>query len=185
MTAQAGVKHSHMGAMSANRIGYGASASPETQLRAVSAPGNGILDEIHAGTFPPRNGLALPALGREARPDRPHKTATLSGSNRKRRWKERRPAIYQSSDGSSSTSARSGLPPSISRSSFAHSEGRSSISLGIFPSFTSSLNCLSIGPITSVSHLCTLRTRPRPVRWAVWAASGAEGTWQPSPRRRH
>ena len=102
MTAQAGVKHSHMGAMSANRTGYGASASPETQLRAVSAPGNGILDEIHAGTFPPRNGLALPALlpavtlpvrhvtysdvlVRKAMPDRPHKTATLSGSNRKRR----------------------------------------------------------------------------------------------------
>src|ERR1035438_1281367 len=83
----------------------------------------------------------------------------LSGSNRKRRWKERRPTIYQSSDESSSTSARSGLPPLISRSSFAHSEGRSSIGLGIFPSFTSFtsvLSFLSIGPITSVSHRCTL-----------------------------
>jgi hypothetical protein len=37
--------------------------------------------------------------------------------------------IYQRPDGSSSTSPRSGSPPSISRSSFAHSEGRSSIGL--------------------------------------------------------
>ena len=60
----------------------------------------------------------------------------------------------QRSDGSSSTSPRSGLPPSISRSSFAHSEGRSSIGSGIFPSIASFLSFLSSGLIASVSHLC-------------------------------
>ena len=73
-------------------------------------------------------------------------------------------SIYQRPDGSSSTSARSGLPPSISRSSFAHSEGRSSIGLGIFPSFTSLLSFLSVGLITSVSHLCTCLAKAASIR---------------------
>ena len=78
-----------------------------------------------------------------------------------RRWKEGvglagtpGRSLFQSSDLSSSNSPRSGLAPSISRSSFAHSDGRPSIGSGIFPSSSSFSIFLSIGRITSVSHLC-------------------------------
>src|ERR1019366_9455416 len=100
-----------------------------------------------------------------------HQIVLLGNFNPMRSWRSARPRhslrevsqvpehLYHNSDGSSSTSPRSGFAPSISRSSFSHSVGRSSTGLGMFPSFISSLTFLSIGFITSVSHLSTLAPR--------------------------